>query len=72
MVCFSSTLEGEGFMAPGCAGSVGGFAGWGTLESLLLWEPNLFSLEAKLVEKGQRKEFASRDAEKQPQNFSRH
>lgn len=48
------------------AGSMEGFGGWGTLGSLLLWKPNLFSLEAKLIEKGQRKEFAARDVDTAP------
>lgn len=72
LVCFSSTPEGEGSIAPGCAGSMGGFGGWGTLGSLLLWEPNLINLEAKLVEKSQSKEFTPRDVEKQHQNNSKH
>lgn len=66
VVCFSFTLEGEGSITRSYAGSMEGFGGWGTLGSLLLWKPNLFSLEAKLIEKGQRKEFAARDVETAP------
>lgn len=59
MVSFSFPLEGGG-PSPQTHGEVGG---WGTL---LLCKPSLFRLEAKLVEKGQRKEFACRDVEAAP------